>query len=115
MAPPRSAAPSRGRERVDGDDVTGAGRDRPVDGVRIEHRARTKKKIRRQCRRNLGDELDGIVGEAELHVLEAHDRLVLTHEGVLRLAEDLDERAFVQLAQRRDDGQASARPKSAGR
>src|SRR6185436_6807612 len=55
----------------------------------------------------LGDGFEGVVGEAELDVLEAHDRLILPDERVLRLAEDLDERASIELAQRRHDGQAS--------
>src|SRR5450755_755378 len=39
----------------------------------------------------IGDRLERVVGELQRNVLEAHDRLVLTDERVLRLAENLDE------------------------
>ena len=40
-------------------------------------------------------------------VLEAHDGLVLPHERVLRLAQDLDERALVELVERGHDRQTA--------
>src|SRR6185369_3002534 len=45
--------------------------------------------------------------EPQLDVLEAHDGLVLTDERVLRLAEDLDQRALVELTEGRHHRQAA--------
>src|SRR6185369_7706251 len=57
--------------------------------------------------RFFGDRFERVVREAELDVFEAHDGLVLAHERILRLAEDLDERTLVELAQRRHYGQTA--------
>ena len=57
--------------------------------------------------RRLGDRLEGVVGEAQLHVLVLEQLLVLTRDRVARLREDLDQRRLVQLVQRADDRQAA--------
>src|SRR5687767_2493307 len=57
--------------------------------------------------RLLGDRLEGVVGEAELDALEAHDGLVLADQRVLRLAENLDQGGLVELTQRGHDGQTA--------
>ena len=57
--------------------------------------------------RRLGDRLERVVGEAQLHVLVLEQLLVLTRDGVARLREDLDERRLVELVQRADDRQAA--------
>src|SRR5712691_6719818 len=57
--------------------------------------------------RFFGDGFEGVVVELERDVLETHDGLILTNERVLRLAEDLDQRAFVELIERSHDRQAS--------
>src|SRR5713226_5764736 len=49
--------------------------------------------------RLFGDGLERVIGELQSDVLKAHDRLVLTNERVLRLFEDFDQRALVQLVQ----------------
>src|SRR5688500_10186524 len=52
-----------------------------------------------------GDRLEGVVREAQLHVLVLEQLLVLTRDGVPGLRQDLDERRTVELVQRADDRQ----------
>src|SRR3990172_5873744 len=54
-----------------------------------------------------GDALQGVFAELELHVLELEQPLVLPHECVLRLREDLDQRSLVELVQRCDHREAT--------
>src|SRR3546814_3212582 len=49
--------------------------------------------------RSEGDGLEGILGELEAHVLHLEEALVLLHQGVLRLRQDLNEGALVQILQ----------------
>ena len=46
-------------------------------------------------------------GEGELDVLELEHRLVLAHEGVLRLGQDPDQGVLVELLKGRHDRQAA--------
>ena len=57
--------------------------------------------------RQLGDRLEGVVGEAQLDVLVLEQPLVLTRDRVARLGEDPDQRRPIELVQRADDRQAA--------
>jgi hypothetical protein len=54
----------------------------------------------------VGDLPERVLGEDELDVVVAEETLVLAHERVLRLGEDLDEVLARELVHGRDDGQA---------
>src|SRR3954465_6002969 len=45
--------------------------------------------------------------ELELHAVHLEELLVLLHQAVLRLRQDVDERVLVELVERRDDRQAA--------
>src|SRR6185503_18151188 len=55
----------------------------------------------------LGDRAEGARAHLELHALHVEQALVLLDERVLRLGQDLDQRAFVELFQRREHRQAA--------
>src|SRR6478735_9431890 len=55
--------------------------------------------------RRLGDRLEGVVREAELHVLVLEQLLVLARDRIARLRQDLDQRGAIELVQRADHRQ----------
>src|SRR5262249_19707033 len=55
----------------------------------------------------LGDRLERIVGEAQLHVFVLEQLLVLTRDGVPRLRQDLNQGRLVEFVQRANDRQAA--------
>ena len=57
--------------------------------------------------RLLRDGLQRALRELELHPVHLEELLVLLHERVLRLREDVDERVLVQLVERREHRQAA--------
>ncbi len=49
----------------------------------------------------------GVIGEAQLDVLEVEQPLILLHDGVLRLGKNFDQGVFVQIAQHADHWQTA--------
>ena len=54
-----------------------------------------------------GDRAKRLVGEGQLDVLHLEQPLVLFHQRVLRIGQDLLQRSFVEILQRRDHRQAA--------
>src|SRR4051812_2020558 len=55
----------------------------------------------------VGDRLQGVVGELQLHPVELEQPAVLTHQRVLRLGQDVDQRLAVQLLHAGDHRQSA--------
>ena len=78
-----------------------------MSSIACSRMARRPRAPRLRIERLARHRLQRALGELELHAVHLEELLVLLHERVLRLREDVDQRVFVQLVQRRQHRQAA--------
>ena len=58
-----------------------------------------------RCDGLVGNRAERVIGEGQRHALHVEELLVLLHERVLRLDEDLHQRVIIEIVQRGEDRQ----------